>query len=236
MAEPERLSKRVAALAQCSRREAELYIEGGWVRVDGKVIEEPQFRVAEQRIDIDPAASAEALEPVTFLLHKPAGMSEQQALQSLAPATRAAEDRSGIRPLKKHFAQLRSLLPLPDAASGLAVFSQDGRIIRKLIEDAATTEQELVAQVTGTIAENGLAKLCHGLVFEGRPLPPVKASWQSEERLRFAMKGIRPDFVEWMCAQVGLRLVALRRIRIGRLPMAGLPEGRWRYLLGGERF
>jgi len=131
---------------------------------------------------------------------------------------------------------LRSLLPLPDAASGLAVFSQDGRIIRKLIEDAAIIEQELVAQVTGTIAENGLAKLCHGLVFEGRPLPPVKASWQSEERLRFAMKGIRPDFVEWMCAQVGLRLVALRRIRIARLPMAGLTEGRWRYLLPGERF
>jgi len=39
-----------------------------------------------------------------------------------------------------------------------------------------------------------------------------------------------------MCAQVGLRLAALRRIRIGRVPMAGLPEGRWRYLLPGERF
>ena len=236
MAEPERLAKRVAALVPCSRREAELYIEGGWVRVDGKVVEEPQFRVAGQHIDIDPAATAEGLEPVTLLLHKPAGMREQQALQSLAPPTRFAEDRSGIRPLKKHFSQLRPLLALPDAASGLAIFSQDGRIIRKLIEDAATTEQELVAQVTGTIAENGLAKLCHGLVYEGRPLPPVKASWQSEERLRFAMKGIRPDFVEWMCAQVGLRLVALRRIRIGRLPMAGLPVGQWRYLAPGERF
>jgi 23S rRNA pseudouridine2604 synthase len=236
MAEPERLAKRVAALVPCSRREAELYIEGGWVRVDGEVIDEPQFRVADQRIEIDPAASTQSSEPVTLLLHKPAGMNEQQALQSLTPATRFGEDPSGIRPLKKHFRELRSLLELPAPASGLAVFSQDGRIIRKLVEDAATMEQELVAQVTGTIAENGLARLCHGLVFEGWPLPPVKASWQSEERLRFAMKGVRPEMVEWMCAQVGLRLAALRRIRIGRLPMAGLPEGRWRYLLPGERF
>jgi 23S rRNA pseudouridine2604 synthase len=39
-----------------------------------------------------------------------------------------------------------------------------------------------------------------------------------------------------MCEQVGLRLVALKRIRIGRLPMAGLQPGQWRYLQPGERF
>ena len=39
-----------------------------------------------------------------------------------------------------------------------------------------------------------------------------------------------------MCEQVGLRVVALKRIRIGRLPMAGLPPGQWRYLQPGERF
>ena len=52
--EPVRLAKRVAALVPCSRREAELYIEGGWVRVDGIVVEEPQFRVGPgQRVEID---------------------------------------------------------------------------------------------------------------------------------------------------------------------------------------
>jgi 23S rRNA pseudouridine2604 synthase len=125
---------------------------------------------------------------------------------------------------------------LPPQASGLAVFSQDGRIIRKLTEDALSIEQELIAQVTGTILDNGLARLAHGLVYEGRPLPPIKVSWQNETRLRFALKGIPPWLVEWMCAQVGLRLTALKRIRIGRVPMAALPEGQWRYLREGERF
>ena len=52
-----RLAKRVAELVPCSRREAEQYIEGGWVRVDGKVVEEPQFRVLKQRIELDKNAS-----------------------------------------------------------------------------------------------------------------------------------------------------------------------------------
>ena len=73
MTEPVRLSKRVADMVPCSRREAEQYIEGGWVRVDGQVVETPQFRVGTQTVVIDPKASLAPLLPVTLLLHKPAG-------------------------------------------------------------------------------------------------------------------------------------------------------------------
>jgi len=236
VSEPVRLSKRVAALLPCSRREAELYIEGGWVRVDGVVIKEPQHRVTDERVELDPGTTLAALEPVTLLLHKPADVSGDAALQLLVPAARATDDSSGIRSVKRHFTQLAPLLPLPDPASGLAVFSQDSRIVRKLTEDTATIEQELVAQVEGQIRPGGLALLGHGLVFEGQPLPPIKVSWQNETRLRFALKGIAPALVPGMCEQVGLRVVALKRIRIGRLPMAGLAPGQWRYLQPGERF
>ena len=237
MAEPVRLAKRVAALVPCSRREAELYIEGGWVRVDGQVVEEPQFRVADdQQVTLDSGAAAQALEPVTLLLHKPPGLPYAQAQRLLVPANHAAGEDSGIRIVKKHFSQLAPLMPMLDEAGGLAVFSQDHRIVRKLTEDERTIEQELVAQVSGRIADDGLALLCHGLVFNGKPLPPVKASWQNETRLRFALKGIAPGQVPWMCEQVGLQVVELKRIRIGRLPMAGLQPAQWRYLRPGERF
>jgi len=236
MTEPIRLAKHVAAMVPCSRREAEQYIEGGWVRVDGVVIEEPHFRVTDQKVELDPGASTAALEPVTLLLHKPVGIAYEDAQRLLLPANRASDDASGIRTVKRHFAQLASLVPLPSQASGLAVYSQDRRIVRKLTEDALHIEQELVAEVSGQIAPEGLALLCHGLAFEGRPLPPVKVSWQSEKRLRFAVKGIPPGLVPWMCEQVGLRLTSLKRIRLGRLPMAGLAQGQWRYLHPGERF
>jgi len=56
MPEPIRLTKRVMELANCSRREAEQYIMGGWVLVDGKVVDAPQFIVVKQRIALSPDA------------------------------------------------------------------------------------------------------------------------------------------------------------------------------------
>ena len=56
MSEPIRLSKRLIELVGCSRREAELFIEGGWVTVDGEVIDEPQFKVDNQKVELDPQA------------------------------------------------------------------------------------------------------------------------------------------------------------------------------------
>ncbi len=236
MTGPLRLAKRVAAQAGCSRREAELYIEGGWVRVDGVVIEEPQHRVADdQRVELDAGATANALEPVTLLLHQPAAAGLQEALQLLTPAGHAG-DQPDLRLVRRHFARLAPLLALPPGTSGLAVFSQQPGVIRRLTQDAATLEQELVAEVAGEAAADALPRLCHGLVRQGRALPAIKVSWQSERRLRFALKGIAPELVPWMCEQVGLRVVSLKRIRIGRVPMAGLAEGRWRFLRQGERF
>jgi 23S rRNA pseudouridine2604 synthase len=235
MNEPVRLAKRVAALVPCSRREAEQYIEGGWVRVDGKVIEEPQFRVSDEKVELDPGAKLAQLEPVTLILHNPAGMTYDEGQNLLVPDARSRDDLYAIRMIKRHFMQLTPLLPLPAPASGLAVFSQAARVVRKLTDDALAIEQELIADITGE-APQGLDLLCHGLAFEGRALPPAKVSWQNERRLRFALKGISPALVPWMCEQVGLRVIALKRIRLGRLPMAGLAVGQWRYLRPGERF
>lgn len=236
MTEPMRLAKRVAALAQCSRREAEMYIEGGWVSVDGVVVEEPQFKVETQHIVIDPTARLEPAEPATLVLHKPAGLTIEQARSLITMENHADDDASGVRPLKRHFARLEALLALPDSASGLTVFTQDWRVKRRLQEDFDRIEQEVVVEVAGTLAPNGLALLNHGLSFDNYALPPIKVSWQNEHHLRFALKRIAPDRVERMCNAVGLKVLAIKRIRLGRIPMSRLAPGQWRYLAATDRF
>ena len=234
MTEPVRLAKRLAEMLACSRREAEQYIEGGWVTVDGVVVEEPQFRVANQRIEVSEDASLLAPTTVTLLLHKPAGYEAE-----LARATRSADDRSGTRQLKKHFSATELVTPLAFAASGLVVFSDDWRVVRKLREDAAVLEHEVVVEVSGDIKPGGLERLNradHGFTFNGVRLPAAKVSWQSETRLRFALKGERPGQIAYFCECVGLRVEAMKRIRIGRVPMSNLQVGQWRYLLPNERF
>lgn len=237
MTEPVRLAKRVIAMTQCSRREAEMYIEGGWVSVDGQVVEEPQFNVQEgQCVEIDPHAELVSPEPATLLLHKPAGLTVEQARALISAQSHADDDASGVRMLKRHFARLESPLPLPDNASGLLVFTQDWRVKRHLEEDVARIEQEMIVEVAGTLAPNGLALLNHGLSFNSYALPPIKVSWQNESHLRFALKRIAPEMVERMCQAVGLKALSIKRIRVGRIPMSRLQVGQWRYLAGTDRF
>ena len=251
MTEPVRLAKRLADMLACSRREAEQYIEGGFVTVDGVVVEEPQFRVQNQSIVLAPDASLLALTPVTILLHKPAGYESRDAAhasgdagvktaaQLLTAANHAPGDRSGIRPLKKHFSSSELVTPLATAASGLVVFSGDWRVARKLREDARVLEHEVVVEVSGDIRPGGLERLNridHGFTYQGALLPPAKVSWQSEARLRFALKGEVPGQIAYLCESVGLQVTAMKRLRVGRMPLSQLPPGQWRYLMPYERF
>ncbi|MBT9539389.1 S4 domain-containing protein [Thiobacillus sp.] len=240
MTEPVRLAKRVAELRACSRREAEQLITGGWVRVEGVVVEEPQARVAAERIDIDPAANIMQAEPVTLLLHKPPGHhaieGDPAAAQLLDAAHHWAEDASGIARLKRHFTQLTPCVPLETDASGLVVFTQDWHVSRKLGEDAALIEHELIVEVSGEVLPNTLKKLNQAIRYNGRIPPTIKVSWQNETRLRVALKGAQVGQVAHLCEAVGLQVVSMKRIRLGGVSLGKVPQGQWRYLRPDERF
>lgn len=236
MSDPIRLSKRLIELTGCSRREADLYIEGGWVTVDGEVIEEPQFKVTGQKVALAADAKATPPDPVTLILHKPAGMSLDAALQLITPETLCSELSYGKRVLKGHFLRQKAISTLQDNASGLVVFSQDWKTLRKLTDDRSKIEQEYVVEVSGEMVAHGLNRLNHGVTWKGKELPAVKASWQSENRLRLAMKNPQPDLIAQLCAAVGVQIVSSRRLRIGTVSMGKLPVGQWRYLTTREKF
>lgn len=249
--EGERLSKRVAQLLDCSRREAECYIENGAVQVDGQMVQIVGQRVlAHQHITVAPGARPEPVPPVTLLVHKPADWAfadgarpvrgtKGNAWELLTPERWSQGDAPApLKLLHKHFQGQQPLLVLPVAASGLCVLSQEPRTIRKLTDDALYLEQEVIAQVQGRAGMDpeGLQRLCDGTAIAGKRLPRIKVSWQNEERLRFALQGIFAHEVQAMCHGVGLQLVGLKRLRIGRIPLGALPEGHWRYLQPWERF
>lgn len=218
-----RLAKRVAAMLPCSRAEAERYIAGGWVTVDGEVTEDPATRVGElQQVVLLDGATAVDLDPVTILLHKPAGVDAVAALALITPDNQEGRERF----LKRHMNKLTHILPLETAASGLLIFTQHGGLARKLTDKTQPYEQEYLVDVSGQMPEGGLALLNRGL----------KVSWQTPTRLRFAGKGIVPGQVEKLSRSMGLNVTAIRRTRIGRIAASGLQSGQWRYLGERERF
>ena len=248
MNEPLRLSKRMSELGLCSRREADEWIARGWVRVDGKVVSELGTKILpSQRVTVERQAAAEQSKRVTILINKPVGYVSGQAEDGYKPASvlvrpeaRWQEDKA---PTQFHPTQLRSLVPagrLDIDSVGLLVLTQDGRIAKQLIGEDTSVEKEYLVRVQytkpGTLPDADLRRLNHGLSLDGKKLLPAKVRWQNEDQLSFVLKEGKKRQIRRMCDMVGLRVLGLKRVRIGKVRLGDLPVGQWRYLREDEQF
>lgn len=239
-----RISKLMAERGLCSRREADTYIERGWVRVDGVVISELGSKAwPDQKITLEKQAQRRQTARVTILLNKPVGYVSGQAEQGYRPAasliTAATRYRVDKSPLRFDPSHLRGLAPagrLDIDSQGLLVLTQDGRIARQLINEDSEIEKEYLVRVHGKIGSGGLAQLNHGLSLDGQLLRPAHVTWQNEDQLRFILQEGKKRQIRRMCEQVGLKVIGLKRVRMGRIVLGDLPPGQWRYLKDAEQF
>ncbi len=248
MTEPLRLSKRMSELGLCSRREADEWIAKGWVRVDGKVISELGSKVLPtQKVTIERQAAAQQSKLVTILINKPMGFVSGQAEDGYLPAVtlikpenRWADDDAVTQ---FHPTQLRSLVPagrLDIDSVGLLVLTQDGRIAKQLIGENTEVEKEYLVRVNYTkgprLPESELKRLQHGLIMDGKALLPAKVRWQNDDQLSFILREGKKRQIRRMCDIVGLKVLGLKRVRIGQVRLGDLPDGQWRYLKADEGF
>lgn len=251
-----RLNKRMAEMGLCSRREADEWIANGWVRVNGEVAQMGQRVLPQDAIRVDRRANEQKSSQVTFLLHKPVGYVSAQAEDGHTPAASllTAENRwrEDASPVRFHPSQWRGLAPagrLDIDSTGLLVLTQDGVVARQIIGEHSEIDKEYLVRVEyaspqGMVQQNvqgvfparSLALLRHGLSLDEQPLLPAEVTWQNPEQLRFVLREGKKRQIRRMCEQVGLHVVGLKRIRIGRVLLGNLPKGQWRYLAEDERF
>ena len=239
-----RLAKRMAVLGICSRREADEYILKGWVKVNGVTATLKGQKVTEQDvITLSALAQQQQNNRVTILLNKPVGYVSAQpekgykaAAELITAQNQWAEDKSGIRYSDKHQYGLAPAGRLDIDSVGLLVLTQDGVIAKQLIGETSSTEKEYLVRVTGKIQENGLKLLNYGLSLDGQKLRPAIVTWQNEDQLRFILKQGKKRQIRRMCTLVGLHVIGLKRIRMGRVHLGKLPPGKWRYLRVDEKF
>jgi len=239
-----RLSKLMSEQGLCSRREADIYIERGWVLVDGEPVSQLGIRIfPDQKITLNKSAESQQQTQVTILLNKPisyvSGQAEdgyQPAVVLIKPDAHWSGDTSGIRFSPAH---LRGLAPagrLDIDSQGLLVLTQDGRVAKQLIGENSEVDKEYLVRVNGNLIGNGLNMLNHGLSLDGQKLKPAKVTWQNEDQLRFVLREGKKRQIRRMCELVGLKVSGLKRVRIGKVKLGELPVGQWRYLRSDERF
>jgi 23S rRNA pseudouridine2604 synthase len=238
-----RISKLMAERGLCSRREADSYIERGWVKVDGVVVTLGERALPTQNITLERSAAVQQTSRVTMLIHKPMGYVSGQAEDGYTPAvaligpqSRALSDRS---PQRFERSQLRGLAVagrLDIDSTGLLVMTQDGRVARQLIGDDTEIDKEYLVRVQGRLAPGKLELLNEGLSLDGKKLKRAQVRWQNDDQLQFILNEGKKRQIRRMCEMVGLKVLGLKRVRIGQVRLADLPVGQWRYLRADETF
>lgn len=216
-----RLAKRVAAQQTCSRREAEELITAGCVQVQGQTVTDPARRVPENvPVQVVHTGGGGA---VTVLLHKPAGVSAAQALRLAWPALALGPAPS---------MGLKECCPLPEAASGLSVWSDERPTVRRLLDQERPLEVEWLLSLP--MAESAA------------PLARLKAAG-----LRASLSHERDGVGQWRLVGKGTAALeplavldedqcpagwTLRRQRLGRLGLSPLAPGQARVRRDFEKF
>lgn len=237
-----RVSKIMAERGICSRREADAWMEKGWVKVDGQIVSVGHKAKLDCQIEISPGAREEREDRVTILLNKPIGYVSGQPEPGYEPAVRLITAENHIlsrgEPAldRRHFVGLAPAGRLDIDSKGLLVFTQDGRVARELIGENSEIEKEYLVRVKGKIVPGGLKLLNHGLELDGEALKPAFVEWINEDQLRFILTEGKKRQVRRMCELVGLGVLGLKRVRIGKVMLGHLPDGKWRFLRPDESF
>jgi 23S rRNA pseudouridine2604 synthase len=235
-----RLSKLMTQRGLCSRREADVFIEQGLVSVNGVVVDRLGTKVAP---DVEIALASQAVKKqkdlITIILNKPVGYVSAQPEPGYTPAikliTVANQFGKGNKRLKpEHLKGLAVAGRLDIDSQGLLLFTQDGRLAKKIIGEETRVEKEYIVRVQGALPDDKLRLLRSGLELDGKPLKPAQVEWINRDQLRFVLREGRKRQIRRMCDLVGLKVVGLKRVRIGKIKLGDLPEGKWRCLGSGE--
>lgn len=236
-----RLSKLMGQRGLCSRREADKLIEQGLVKVDGVIVTELGTKVRFNcQIEILKTGQQQLQNKHTIILYKPIGYVSgpkeddyPSALDLIQYENNASEkrvnfdlkDKTGMAPAGR----------LDVDSTGLLIYTSDGRVAKALIGDSTKIEKHYRVKVTGTIKQQGLNLLRHGLELDNVPLRPANVEWEIENKvLTMTLKQGRKRQVRRMCEAVGLKATALKRTGIGNLNLNGLNPGQWRLATESE--
>ncbi len=215
-----------------SRRQAEVLIGEGRVRVNGAVVRELGTRVGRRdRVEVD-GVPARAEEPVTILLHKPAGYITSRADPEGRPVVLSLLPRTGLP-------RLFPVGRLDWDSEGLLLLTNDGELANLLTHPRHGVPKTYHVKVKGQPEAAALRRLVDGVVSQGERLWASEAAPLARTRenawISVTIEQGRTRQVRRMCEAIGHPVLRLTRVRLGPLALGDLPRGQWRPLTPAER-
>ncbi|RME15218.1 MAG: rRNA pseudouridine synthase [Bdellovibrio sp.] len=235
-----RLSKVMAQRDMCSRREADLLIEKGFVLVNGQTAQLGDKVFFEDVIEVLPEGLRLLSQKQTVILNKPVGYTSHlsdrgyKTAQSLIiKQNQWRGDSQKWKPLKR--TELAPAGRLDIDSKGLLILTQNGVLARRIIDSRYGIEKEYLVWFKGELNSEKIKKMELGqLKLNGQFLKPVKVFVCEKQMVRLILVEGKKRQIRRMFKLLGLRVVSLKRIRVGPIVLGSLKEGQWRYLTPKE--
>ena len=226
----ERLQKIIAAAGICSRRAAEDLLRQGRVQVNGQVAALGDRADPEtDAVTLDGQPLSREPERVYLMLNKPRGyvttLSDERGRKTVADLVADAGVR--VYPVGR----------LDRDSEGLLLLTNDGALAQRLTHPSHGVSKTYQVTVQGDV-DGAVERLAAMRDLEGEPIAPARVRTLRREGdralLEITIHQGKNRQIRRMCAQCGLTVLRLRRIREDCLTLGSLKAGTWRDLTPEE--
>jgi len=221
-----RLNKFISESGLCSRREADRFIAGGVVFINGrKANVGDQVKVGDRvrvnGIELEPKQGDDI---IFIALNKPAGVT----------STTDENVRNNIVQFVNHTQRIFPIGRLDKDSQGLIFLTNHGDIVNKILRAGNKHEKEYVVTVNKPLTQDVLTGMANGVPMLGITTKKCKVVQEGVNKFRIILiQGLNRQ-IRRMCEHYGYDVVKLERVRIMNISLKGLPLGDWRDLTESE--
>ena len=230
-----RLAKFLAAAGIASRRNCEQLIVEGRVTVNGAPVTTPAHNIDPETDEVAfegrPVSALANDKRVYILLNKPAGY-------TCSAKDDHAEKLVGTL-IPPRYGRLFTVGRLDRESEGLLILTNDGDYAQQLMHPARRVTKRYYVECRGQYTTRVRRLMLEGMYDNGEFLQALEVSQKSVQRsscaLEITLGEGRKREVRRLCKDVGLEVVLLRRVAVGRLELGdSLPLGSWRMMTEDE--
>jgi 23S rRNA pseudouridine2605 synthase/23S rRNA pseudouridine2604 synthase len=198
------------------------------VQVDGVIVRTPETRIDPEKVKVAVRGNT-VTPPIQYryiLLNKPPGV--------ICTCKPGREKGPNILDVVKVPERIFPVGRLDKNTTGLILLTNDGALSQRLTHPSFQKEKEYIVETTRPITANHLGRLKKGVQLEDGKSRFLHIEKTGEKGLRLVLTEGRKRQIRRTLKAISLPIRSLHRLRVGKLNLSGLPEGKWRDLKPGE--
>ncbi|MBM2820582.1 MAG: rRNA pseudouridine synthase [Candidatus Berkelbacteria bacterium] len=215
---PVNINKFISQSGLCSRRQADVLVKMGKVKIDNKLAKLIDKVQESSKVAVDGVIIPHKTpERVYIAYNKPVGVI----------TTTDPKFPNNIISNINYPTRLFPIGRLDVNTSGLILLTNDGEIVNKILKGSQKVEKEYIVQVHKPISNTALANLQQGLIIDGFKTLSAKTKKIDEKRFSITIVEGKKRQVRRMCEKMGFEVQRLERIKIGKIDLKNIPLGKY---------